>query len=140
MLLLLLLDCHDVDQAQSGELVNISLELCERRGGHPGLPVPNSPYGLCGRKAALNERTASHVGRDTIGQRTKAFQWFINFHWFIILALCRPASDRSLPVIRDSSHAFGQSRSNSPVVLQWRKKNMYQFAQQSTIEPQDMLG
>ena len=28
-------------------------ELCESRGGRPGLPVPNSPYGLCGRKAAL---------------------------------------------------------------------------------------
>ena len=26
-------------------------ELCESRGGRPGLPVPNSPYGLCGRKA-----------------------------------------------------------------------------------------
>ena len=24
------------------------------RGGRPGSPVPNSPYGLCGRKAALN--------------------------------------------------------------------------------------
>ena len=24
--------------------------LCERRGGRPGLPVPNSPHGLCGRK------------------------------------------------------------------------------------------
>ena len=23
-------------------------ELCESRGGRPGLPVPNSPYGLCG--------------------------------------------------------------------------------------------
>ena len=29
-------------------------ELCESRGGHPGLPVPNSPYGLCGRKATMN--------------------------------------------------------------------------------------
>ena len=29
-------------------------ELCESRGGHPGLPVPNSPYGLCGHKATLN--------------------------------------------------------------------------------------
>ena len=29
-------------------------ELCESRGGRPGLPVPNSPYGLCGRKARLN--------------------------------------------------------------------------------------
>ena len=28
-------------------------ELCESRGGRPGLPVPNSPYCLCGRKATL---------------------------------------------------------------------------------------
>ena len=29
-------------------------ELCESRGGRPGLPVPNSPYGLCGHEATLN--------------------------------------------------------------------------------------
>ena len=29
-------------------------ELCQSRGGHPGLPVPNSLYGLCGRYATLN--------------------------------------------------------------------------------------
>ena len=29
--------------------------LCESRGARPGLPVPNSPYGFCGRKATLNE-------------------------------------------------------------------------------------
>ena len=29
-------------------------DLCESRGGRHGLPVPNSPYGLCGRKATLN--------------------------------------------------------------------------------------
>ena len=29
-------------------------ELCEGRGGRPGLPVPNSPYGLCGRQATWN--------------------------------------------------------------------------------------
>ena len=29
-------------------------ELCGCRGGRPGLPVPNSPCGLCGRKATLN--------------------------------------------------------------------------------------
>ena len=29
-------------------------DLCESCGGRPGLPVPNSPYGLCGRKAILN--------------------------------------------------------------------------------------
>ena len=32
-------------------------ELCESRGGRPRLPVPNSPYGLCGCKATLNKRT-----------------------------------------------------------------------------------
>ena len=29
-------------------------ELCESRGGRPGLLVRDSPYGLCGRKATLN--------------------------------------------------------------------------------------
>ena len=29
-------------------------ELAESRGGRPGFPEPNSPSGLCGRKAALN--------------------------------------------------------------------------------------
>ena len=32
--------------------------LCESRGGRPGLPVANSPYGLCRRKATSVERTA----------------------------------------------------------------------------------
>ena len=33
-------------------------EVCERRVcGRPGLPVPNSPYGLCGRKETLKQRT-----------------------------------------------------------------------------------
>ena len=30
-------------------------QLCEGRGDRPGLPVPNSPYGLCGRKATLDD-------------------------------------------------------------------------------------
>ena len=34
--------------------VSRAQELCESRGGRPGLPVPNSPYGLCGRMATLN--------------------------------------------------------------------------------------
>ena len=29
-------------------------ELCESRGGRPGLPVPNEPYDFCGREATLN--------------------------------------------------------------------------------------
>ena len=32
-------------------------ELCESRGGRPGLPVPNSRYGLCGRRATFEEDT-----------------------------------------------------------------------------------
>ena len=31
-------------------------QLCESRGGRPGLPVPKSPYGLCGREATLKNR------------------------------------------------------------------------------------
>ena len=31
-------------------------KLCESRGGRPGLPVPNSTFGLCGRKATLKNR------------------------------------------------------------------------------------
>ena len=33
---------------------NRTQELCESRGGRPGLPVPNSPDGVCGRKVTLN--------------------------------------------------------------------------------------
>ena len=32
-------------------------ELCESRGGRPGLLAPNSSYGLCGRKATLNSNS-----------------------------------------------------------------------------------
>ena len=30
-------------------------ELCESRGGRPGLPVPNSPHGFCGRKETMEK-------------------------------------------------------------------------------------
>ena len=33
-------------------------ELCKSRGGRLGLPVRACPYGLCGRKATLEEDTA----------------------------------------------------------------------------------
>ena len=38
-------------------------QLCESRGGRPGAPVPNSPYGLCGRKATLNCRHRTEYRR-----------------------------------------------------------------------------
>ena len=44
-------------------------ELCKSRGGHPGLPVPNSPYGLCGRKAALKLQSLEAINYDSRGGR-----------------------------------------------------------------------
>ena len=38
-------------------IIHRAEELYESRGGRPGRPVPNSPYGLCGRKATLNSYT-----------------------------------------------------------------------------------
>ena len=38
----------------SPSLIDVKIivqELCESRGGRPGLPVLNSPYSLCGRKS-----------------------------------------------------------------------------------------
>ena len=35
-------------------------ELCERPGGRPGLPVPNSHCGLFGRKATLKKKKKTH--------------------------------------------------------------------------------
>ena len=35
-------------------------EVCESRGGRPGLCGHNSPSGVCGRKATLNERKTSY--------------------------------------------------------------------------------
>ena len=42
----------DVKQ-HSGTWNSDTQELCESRGDRPGLPVPNNPYGLCGRKATF---------------------------------------------------------------------------------------
>ena len=42
----------------TGRLSRRSWELCENRGGRPGLPVPNSLDGLSGRKATLEEARA----------------------------------------------------------------------------------
>ena len=40
-----------------------SQELCEGRGSCPWLPVPNSPYGLCGRKATVSSNCHLHPWR-----------------------------------------------------------------------------
>ena len=56
--LVVLMVSVDVKQHQ---LNNRAQELCEiQASGRPGLPVPNSPYGLCERKATLNEQSSGH--------------------------------------------------------------------------------
>ena len=46
-----------------------SRELCESRGGRPGLPVPNIPYGLCGRKATLEKKKEKKKKKKNRNQR-----------------------------------------------------------------------
>ena len=45
-------------------------ELCESRGGCPELAVPNSPYGLCGRKATL-------ILQKKVGVGAKRVDWSV---------------------------------------------------------------
>ena len=48
-------------------------ELCESRGGRPGLPVSNKPYGPCGRKVMLNRAVCRLVfteNRPNLTDRT----------------------------------------------------------------------
>ena len=58
-------------------------ELCGSRGGRPGLPVPNNPYGLREHKAALsleaadmNESPRHRQGKEGFGNR-RSMQWNI---------------------------------------------------------------
>ena len=44
-------------------------ELCESGGGRPGLPVPDSPYGFCGRKATLNLNTVERERDQELCER-----------------------------------------------------------------------
>ena len=49
----------------------LRIGLREGRGGRPGLPVPNNPYGLCGRKVTRNStselRSCVKVEVDVLG-------------------------------------------------------------------------
>ena len=50
------------------ETVHGAQELCESRGGRPGLPVPSRLYGLCGRKATfLKKKKKKQELRKTDG-------------------------------------------------------------------------
>ena len=54
-----------------GSLIVRAQELCESRGGRPGLPVPNSLYVLRGREAAVKRMThqSGESWREEANQR-----------------------------------------------------------------------
>ena len=41
-------------------------ELCESRGGRPGLPLANKSDGFCGRKATLKRNTSQSLIRSCV--------------------------------------------------------------------------
>ena len=43
----------------AGSAIPRAQELCESRGGHSGLPVPNTPDGFCGRKAPPKKKKSA---------------------------------------------------------------------------------
>ena len=55
---------------RSEKLIELDLyqELCESRGGRPGLPDPNSPCGLCRRKATLKLQSLGAVCESRAGR------------------------------------------------------------------------
>ena len=63
-----------VDVKQQSTTCSRAQELCKSRGGRPELPVPNSPCGLCGRKATLNKlRSCVKVEVAVLGSPSPAF-------------------------------------------------------------------
>ena len=53
--------------------LSTELRSCvKERGGRPGLPVPNGPYGVCGRKPTLNELSPRC---EPVWPSGKAFGW-----------------------------------------------------------------
>ena len=51
------------------------LEPSDSRGGRPGLPVPNSLYGLCGHKATLNMNLESEFVKTALNNLCKRQTW-----------------------------------------------------------------
>ena len=41
-------------------------DLCDGRGGRPGLPAPNSPHGHCGRQATVEEEVGSRQSSGAV--------------------------------------------------------------------------
>ena len=72
-------------------------ELCESRGGRLGFPVPNSPYGLCGRKTAFEEEEDTAREKQTrtrdvhflsVSKNDLFSQFVLQACWDLAFALC----------------------------------------------------
>ena len=63
-------------------------------GGRPGLPVPNYPYGLCGRKATRNRTIVSIAIKLLIRERACAMNTHV--HTGIAQWLARRTRDRKV--------------------------------------------
>ena len=58
--------------------------MCESRCGRPGFPDPNSPYGLCGRKATLKSNLSEadislRISNDIVMTVTRVMTYFKGF-------------------------------------------------------------
>ena len=51
-------------QLKSAQAASTTQELCESRGGHSELPVPNKPDGFCGGKATLDRKGCKELGKQ----------------------------------------------------------------------------
>ena len=90
-----------------------ALELCESRGDRSGLPVPNKPYSLCGRKSSI-ELEQSEKGLE--GPRNQSFSLHSGVNGDCVSRALRillvhvPA----LPDGREVESFFGDTLTNQP--------------------------
>ena len=60
------------EEPNRGSITDLRSCVSERRGRRPGLSVPNSPYGLCGRQATLKQRnTKGPIDRNEREERER---------------------------------------------------------------------
>ena len=61
--------------SKAGLLLVRVQELCESRGGRPGLPVANSTHGLCRRKAASNLNVTCKAAALSLSSLKDLYIW-----------------------------------------------------------------
>ena len=100
----------------------MSQELCESGGGRPGFPVPHSPNGLCGRKAALKSkclRSCVKVEVAVLGSIVRTVSVDVKQHWTRTLG-----PFRAQEVCESRGGRSGLPGPNSPYGLCGRKATL----------------